>query len=103
MLGSFVVLPRSTVRPEHAIEIGICGPLQEFVISPIPQAGTAPTPRNRMTTIAELFPGNMGRVRLTRVALRLRMPALLQMPGDQLIDAGLVTKLTVCLAEVQKG
>lgn len=56
-----------------------------------------------MTTIAELFPGNMGRVRLTRVALRLRMPALLQMPGDQLIDAGLVTKLTVCLAEVQKG
>ena len=56
-----------------------------------------------MTTIAELFPGNMGRVRLTRVALRLRMPALLQMQADQLIDAGLLTKLTVCLAEVQKG
>jgi len=56
-----------------------------------------------MNTIGEMFPGNMGRVRLTRVALKLRMPTLLQTPPDQALDAALLTKLTLCLAEVQKG
>ena len=56
-----------------------------------------------MNTITALFPGNMGRVRLTRVALKLRMPALLQMPADQLLDPALLAKLTSCLVEVQKG
>ena len=56
-----------------------------------------------MNTITDIFPGHMGRVRLTRVALKLRMPTLLQMPGDQMLDPGLLAKLTTCLAEVQKG
>lgn len=54
-------------------------------------------------TIGEIFPGNMGRVRLTRVALKLRMPALLRMPPEQSLDQELLEKLTICLAEVQKG
>lgn len=56
-----------------------------------------------MSTIGELFPGNMGRVQLTRVALKMRMPALMQMAPHQPLDAVLLTKLTHCLAEVQKG
>lgn len=54
-------------------------------------------------TIGEIFPGNMGRVRLTRVALKLRMPALLRMAPEQSLEQELLEKLTTCLAEVQKG
>ena len=56
-----------------------------------------------MNTLMELFPGDMGRVRLTRVALKLRMPALLKMQPEQLLDSALLTRLTNCLAEVQRG
>jgi len=43
----------------------------------------------------------MGRVRLPRLALKLRMPALLEMQPEQLLEAALLTELTICLAEVQ--
>lgn len=56
-----------------------------------------------MNTIGDIFPGNMGRVRLTRVALKLRMPALLTTAADLSLDSSLVVRLMTCLAEVQKG
>lgn len=56
-----------------------------------------------METIAELFPGNMGRVQLTRVALKIRMPALMTMPPHEVIEPGLLQKITSALADVKKG
>ncbi len=54
-------------------------------------------------TLDELLPGKMGRVVLTRAALRLRMPALLKIPEDQELDEELLVKLQAAIAEVQKG
>jgi hypothetical protein len=56
-----------------------------------------------MGTLAELFPGNMGRVQLTRVALKLRMPALMTMSPTAVIEPELLQKLITTLADVRKG
>lgn len=56
-----------------------------------------------MTTIGEVFPGNMGRLMLTRVALRLRMPELMKLSPGQEIEPALLLRLQTTLAEVKKG
>jgi len=54
-------------------------------------------------TLSELFPGNVGRVELTRVALRLRRPDLLRMKPNAQLDADTVNKLQSALAQVRRG
>ncbi|MCC6876451.1 MAG: hypothetical protein IT378_19260 [Sandaracinaceae bacterium] len=54
-------------------------------------------------TIADLFPGAMGRVWLSRVALRLRDPSLLRLPPQTVLDAAEVTRLRAALADVREG
>ncbi|MBE2251254.1 MAG: hypothetical protein IAE78_17065 [Myxococcus sp.] len=54
-------------------------------------------------TIAELFPGNMGRVWMTRVALRLRMPELMKLVPSTTLEAELQRRLAATLDEVKRG
>ena len=54
-------------------------------------------------TLSTLFAGNMGRVVLTRVALRLRKPELLKMTADQPLDAALVDMLVAARDAVNRG
>ncbi len=54
-------------------------------------------------TIGELFPGKVGRVELTRVALRLRRPDLLKMKPTQEIDSATQSKLESALNQVRRG
>ena len=54
-------------------------------------------------TINALFAGNMGRVVLTRVALRLRKPELLKMTPDQPLEAALVEMLVATRDAVNRG
>jgi hypothetical protein len=54
-------------------------------------------------TLTELLPGNMGRVVLTRVALRLRRPDLLKMPVEIQLDPDLLATLMPAIAAVKKG
>jgi hypothetical protein len=54
-------------------------------------------------TLTELLPGNMGRVVLTRVALRLRRPDLLKMPVEVQLDPDLLATLMPAIAAVKKG
>jgi hypothetical protein len=53
--------------------------------------------------LCELLPGNMGRVVLTRVALRLRRPDLLKMSDQVPLDAALLATLMTAIAAVRKG
>ncbi len=54
-------------------------------------------------TISELLPGNMGRVVLTRVALRLRRPDLLKMSVAVPLDPALIAMLLPAIEAVKKG
>ncbi len=54
-------------------------------------------------TLQELFPGKMGKVELTRIAIRLRMPQLLKSPTDAPLDEALVATLQTALDTVRKG
>lgn len=54
-------------------------------------------------TINTLFEGNMGRVVLTRVALRLRKPELLKMNVEQPLDAALINLLVAARDAVNRG
>ena len=54
-------------------------------------------------TLTELLPGNMGRVVLTRVALRLRRPDLLKMPIETPLDPALLAALLPAIDAVRKG
>ncbi len=56
-----------------------------------------------MNTIGEVFPGNMGRLMLTRVALRLRMPELMKLSPSHGLEPALLARLQSTLAEVRKG
>jgi hypothetical protein len=44
-------------------------------------------------TLTDIFPGRAGRVFLTRVAVRLRMPQILKMKMDEPLDPALSKKL----------
>lgn len=65
------------------------------------------TPRDvqqRMpTTLGELFPGKMGRVELTRVAIRIRRPDLLKMPPHTILNDELTELLRATQQLVAKG
>ena len=54
-------------------------------------------------TLTQLLPGNMGRVVLTRVALRLRRPDLLKMSVEIPIDPGLLAALLPAIDAVRRG
>lgn len=56
-----------------------------------------------MTTIGDVFPGNMGRLMLTRVALRLRMPELMKLSPSHCLESALLARLQTTLVEVKKG
>ena len=56
-----------------------------------------------MTTIESLFPGKMGRVMLTRVAIRMRRPELLKMNKTEVLAEELADKVREALAMVKKG
>ncbi len=54
-------------------------------------------------TLFKLFPGNTGRVELTRVALRLRRPELLRMKPTSPLDPGLVATLQATLSDLRRS
>lgn len=54
-------------------------------------------------SLGELFPGNLGRVVLTRVALRLRMPELLRTAPTAALDPVLADKIAAAAAAVRQG
>jgi len=54
-------------------------------------------------TIGSIFPGKMGRVELTRVAIRLRMPELLKKSPNEKLEPELADKLKIALTDVRKG
>ena len=54
-------------------------------------------------TLDSLFPGKMGRVVLTRVAIRLRRPDLLKTPGDQQLDSATISELEAARDLVSHG
>lgn len=54
-------------------------------------------------TLTQLLPGNMGRVVLTRVALRLRRPDLLRMSCEIPLDPALLDTLLPAIDAVRRG
>lgn len=54
-------------------------------------------------TLGELFPGNLGRMELTRVALRIKRADLLKMKPEQVIDEDTHKALVAAIAEVRRG
>lgn len=54
-------------------------------------------------TINDLFPGKVGRVELTRVAVRMRRPDLLRCPPTRQLDAKTVAILQAAQLEVRRG
>jgi|GEM_PF-1300202 len=54
-------------------------------------------------TLEDLFPGRMGRVVLTRVAIRVRRPDVLKMAPTAHLDDKLAALLTDAKTQVQKG
>lgn len=55
------------------------------------------------TTLGEMFPGNMGRVLLTRVSIKLRMPELLKLPNTEPLSPELHQRLADAVIQVKKG
>ncbi len=53
--------------------------------------------------LKDLFPGNMGRVLLTRVAIRLRMPNLMKMDPAKPLAPQLAEQLRAALDDVKRG
>ncbi len=54
-------------------------------------------------TLQELFPGKMGKVELTRIAIRLRMPELLRASMDSPLEPSIAATLQTTLTEVRKA
>lgn len=54
-------------------------------------------------TLGELFPGKLGRVQLTRVAVRLRRPDLLKLAPATVLEPELVLKLQQAADAVKGG
>ncbi len=54
-------------------------------------------------TLAEFFPGNMGRMMFIRVMLRLRRPELAQMDQNEELDPALVKQIRTAIEEVKRG
>lgn len=56
-----------------------------------------------MTTLDDLFPGNLGRMKKIRVALRLKMPDLMKMDGTKPLEKDLAAKLKKAVLETERG
>jgi hypothetical protein len=54
-------------------------------------------------TLDSLFTGNMGRVVLTRVAVRLRKPELLKMTASAPLDPAMIDMLIAARDAVKRG
>ncbi len=54
-------------------------------------------------TLGSLFPGKMGRVELTRVAIKMRRPDLLKMKPTAALDGKTASDLEAAIAVVRKG
>ena len=54
-------------------------------------------------TMSDLFPGNMGRMLLIRVMIRLKRPDLATMDPTQKLDQALIKMLKVAKLEVARG
>ncbi len=61
------------------------------------------TADNQSLTLAELFPGNLGRMKMIRVMLRLKMPKLMEMDHTKSLPAELLSKITQTIAEINGG
>lgn len=56
-----------------------------------------------MKTLDDIFPGNTGRMKKIRVALRLKMPDLMKMDGTKPLDKALSKKLENAMLEIERG
>ncbi|MDE0883405.1 MAG: hypothetical protein OSB21_12500 [Myxococcota bacterium] len=56
-----------------------------------------------MTTLNQLFPGNLGRLKLLRVMLRLGMPELSKYNANQPLEPMLERRVRQALHEVEAG
>ncbi len=56
-----------------------------------------------MKTLDDIFPGNTGRMKRIRVALRLKMPDLMKMEGTKPLDKALAGKLEKAILEIERG
>jgi hypothetical protein len=54
-------------------------------------------------TLDELFPGKMGRLQFVRIMLRLRIPGLHEIRGDQRLDPKLLATLRRAIEEEELG
>lgn len=54
-------------------------------------------------TIEEIFPGNVGRLVMARVILRLRMPELARMARNATVSPTLESQLRAAIDAVKKG
>ncbi|MEQ8454259.1 MAG: hypothetical protein RLO52_09810 [Sandaracinaceae bacterium] len=54
-------------------------------------------------TMEDLFPGNMGRMLMIRVMLKMRRPDLRDMPRTAPLEASLVAELETTIRQVQLG
>ena len=56
-------------------------------------------PREQAKTLAELFPGNLGRLQFVRVLMRTRLMQLNKTPWEQPLSADLLAKLHAGIRE----
>lgn len=54
-------------------------------------------------TMEDLFPGNMGRMLMIRVMLKMRRPDLRDMPRTTPLEPSLVAELESTIRQVQQG
>ena len=56
-----------------------------------------------MASLNQIFSGNLGRLKLLRVVLKLGMPELKQMNPNQPLDPMLERRIRQALSEVEQG
>lgn len=55
------------------------------------------------TRLSALFPGKMGRVMLTRVAIRIRRPELLKLKAESELEPALLATLNQAIVDIRRG
>jgi hypothetical protein len=55
------------------------------------------------TTLEQIFPGTVGRLKLIRVLLRLKMPELAKMDPNQTLAPALASQIRGTLVEIERG
>lgn len=56
-----------------------------------------------MKTLDDIFPGNTGRMKKIRVALRLKMPDLMKMDATKPLDKALTKQLEKAMLDIERG